>query len=137
MKKYLIAVVVLLLVMTGCGNTKKLTCTLEKEKSKEVLTFNYKKDELVKVEGISTIYANKEVNEEDLALYGEFTCSLLGDEEYIDCSIEPKGKNVEITITMDLENLTDAELEEMGYAKENSSYEEMKKDAEADGYTCK
>lgn len=137
MKKYLIAVVVLLLVVTGCGNSKKLTCTLEKDGSKDELVMTYKKDELVKVVATSIIYSDEEVNKDDLALYEEFTCSLLGDKEYIDCSIEAKGKNVEITITMDLENLTEEELEEMGYTKENSSYEEMKKSAEEDKYICK
>ena len=33
--------------------------------------------------------------------------------------------------------MSDEELAELGYTKEGSSYEEMKKDAEADGYTCK
>ena len=137
MKKYLIALVALLIITTGCGNTKKLTCTLEKEDSTNEMVMTYEKDELVKVVGTSTIYAKEEVSEDDLKLYETFTCELLGSGEHVECSVEANGKNVEVKIVMDLAKMTDAELEEMGYSKENSSYDEMKKDAEADGYTCK
>ena len=40
-------------------------------------------------------------------------------------------------VTMNIEKMTAEELEELGYKAEETSYEDMKKAAEEDGYTCK
>lgn len=138
MKKYLIALVALLVVATGCGNNKKLTCTMEEDGSKEEMIMTYKKDELVKIEGVSTIVSDVEVSKDEVAMYEGFACGMIqGMSEHIDCKVDAKGKEIKITISMDIEKMSDEELAELGYTKEGSSYEEMKKDAEADGYTCK
>ena len=77
MKKYLIALVALLVVATGCGNSKKLTCTMEEDGSKEEMIMTYKKDELVKIEGVSTIVSDVEVSKDEVAMYEGFACGMI------------------------------------------------------------
>ena len=58
-------------------------------------------------------------------------------DEYADCEVKVDKKKMEIIVSYDVSKMTDEQIEEMGIDKTTMSYDEMKKDAEADGFTCK
>lgn len=138
MKKYLIALVALLVVATGCGNSKKLTCTMTEDGAKEEIVMTYKKDDLAKIEMTSTTVSEEEISKDEIAMYEGFVCGMLNAmSEQVDCKVSAKGKELTMKVTMNIEKMTAEELEELGYKAEETSYEDMKKAAEEDGYTCK
>ena len=156
MKKYLIALVALLVVVTGCGNNtnnntnkenskednskaQKLVCTLEDGETKEESILYYEKDELVKLEAISTVDTGMTVADSDMSLYDALVCSALEAEyeEGLDCSVSAAGTAIKVTISIDVTKMTAEDLDELGYSSEGTSYAEMKKSSEDAGFTCK
>ena len=140
MKKYLIALVALLVVVTGCGNTKKLTCTMTEdgENAKAVMEFD-KEDKLTKMTMTMSQDFEQELTKEEVELYQgvmSAACASYPD-EYADCEVKVDKKKMEIIVSYDVSKMTDEQIEEMGIDKTTMSYDEMKKDAEADGFTCK
>ena len=140
MKKYLIVLTLLLLVVTGCGNTKKLTCSMSKNgtMAKADMEFD-KKDNLTKMTTTMSQEFEKELSKEELETYQQLlgnSCSEY-DSEYVDCKIDINSKKFEIVISYDVTKMTNEQLEDMGYTRKTAIYSTMKEDAEADGFTCK
>lgn len=140
MKKYLIVLTLLLLVVTGCGNTKKLTCSMSKNETMAKADMEFdKKDNLTKMTTTMSQEFEKELSKEELETYQQLlgnSCSEY-DSEYVDCKIDINSKKFEIVISYDVTKMTNEQLEDMGYTRKTAIYSTMKEDAEADGFTCK
>lgn len=140
MKKYLIALVALLIVATGCGNGKKLTCTKEDDEANSVVNIQFDKNDVVTtMEIVATTKFEKELNETEKAALEEYAATMCEDypDDFADCKINVSSKSLELKITYDIANMTEEEKEEFGFSEESGTYDEMKKDAEKDGFTCK
>ena len=98
------------LFMTGCGGEKTLTCTNSEESS--------------------GIKMNQEV-----------TMTFKDDKvTYVKMSIDNEATDDNVSLEIDLTKASDDALSEYGLdgiADEKATYEDTKKEAEADGFTCK
>lgn len=150
MKKlgFLCAIFVAVILITGCGSTKTLTCTLsetsEGMKMDQEITMNFKDDkvEYVKVNMITS------AEDEELKTSWDLLTSILDssfdveNSEGITISTNNDKENYkyEISYEVDLEKASTEKLAELGMediVDADESYEETKKAAEEDGYTCK
>lgn len=134
----------LILLLTGCGNTKTLTCTMNEESSyaKGIMGYQitYKNDALSKVEQKFSV----EVTDEDYVDYLDSLEEEYNDEvnEYqsdgIKYNLERNGNNLILGVTYNLGKMTKDELDEIGfYEEDDNSYENVKSELEDEGYTCK
>ena len=132
MKKYLVVLVAMLLVVTGCGG-KKLTCTLDQADQKSTVAMEFNKDNVVTdIKMTISVPLEKELMESYMGLM----CAAF-DYEGVTCKAETGSKSVDVVINMDMEKMDDATKDEMGYSKEEATYDAMKKSLEESGYTCK
>ena len=141
MKKYLIVfVAVMLLVVTGCGNTKTLSCSLEEDGQKAVVDMEFgDNDVLTKMTMTMSVALEEELTDDEKAMmesYMELMCDAY-DYEGIDCKVDTGSKSVDVVITMNLDKMSAEDKTEMGYSDAEATYDAMKKAAEEDGYTCK
>lgn len=126
MKKclFMIMGVACLLCFTGC--TKKLECSMEEDNMKYTTIMTFKKD---KPEDVTMKIEYKSDDKDELQQYKE-TFEDQESDMYENLKATIKG-NV-LTVQMDMN------MEEFGLENyENETYDSIKKDAEADGYTCK
>ena len=140
MKKYLIALVALLVVVTGCGNTKKLTCTETDEGTETVAVMEFDKENaMTKMTVTATEKFEKELTKEELEMYqgiSSLACASFTAES-VECEVNVTSKELKLVVSYDITKMTDEELAEAGLTKENTTYDAAKKDLEDDGYTCK
>ena len=137
MKKYLVVLVAMLLVVTGCGG-KKLNCTMEEDgqTAKVVVEFD-KNDKAKKVDMTMTMPFEEELSKEEMEYmesYMGLLCSAF-DYEGVTCKTDMSSKKVDVIIDMDFGKMSKETLEELEF--EATSYDEMKKSLEESGYTCK
>lgn len=139
MKKYLLVLVAMLLVVTGCGS-KTLTCTLEEDGQKATSVVKFDKNDVATSATQSmTLEFEEGTSEEDKEnskAYMDLLCSVM-DYEGVECSTEIKSNALEVKITMDFEKMSAEDKESAGYTEEESTYDAVKKELEEQGYTCK
>lgn len=138
MKKYLVVLVALLLVVTGCG-AKKLTCTMTEDGQtmEAVMEFD-KNDEVTSIEMNMTMPFEEELSKEEQETYSSYMqvlCSMY-DYEGVDCNVNTSSKAVDVVIKMDLEKMSDEDRNNVT-GTEGTTYDEIKADLEESGYTCK
>lgn len=145
MKKYLGLLVVMVFgfaFLTGCGSTKTLTCTRsEDEEGMEMnTTMNVTFDNDV-ISGANAIMEFK-VPEEYLKVLPiekfaeEIEKEFIGSiPEGVTTDTKSKGDTITITMDIDVDKLDNKSKEEMDL--DGSSYEEVKKSLEEEGYSCK
>lgn len=136
MKKNLVSLIILFVttsLLTGCENTKTLTCTSGTgDDSEEIYTYKFSKDqlktiivkEIVKVESKEEGEKYKKQAEEEMKLFADKPLSL---------KVTVKDKEVIAVTEIDVEKLSDEDREGL----DNITYEEMKKNSEKTGMHCK
>lgn len=103
------------LVLSGCGKSNKLVCTMEEAENKAVATIYYDGDKAEKAELEITFATEQEAG---------LTFALASANKESNAKID--GKKVTMTISADQISEGD-----------DTSKEAMKKELEATGYTCK
>ncbi len=133
MKKQWFVFIILVVMLTGCGNTKTLTCTTGAEDGvEEIYTFQFTKEklktiiakEIVELESKDEAEEYKKQVEEDLKLFSE---------QAFTTKVTVKDKKVTSVIEIKIEDLKDEDKNDY----ENATYEEMKKNSEKTGLSCK
>ena len=134
----------LVLFLTGCGNTKTLTCTKQEENyyGNGAIGYRvtYKSDTITTVEQKVSL----EVTDEDYEYYldnieDEYEKEAKEKESIgVNYNLNRQGNNLVFGITYNLNKMTDDELNDFGYSDDdNNSYEKIKSEMEEDGFTCK
>ena len=140
--------VVSMLFITGCGGEKTLTCTNSEEdsgiKMNQEVTMTFKDD---KVSYVKMSIDNEATDDTIIDNWDMFASMLDSQFEETDkdgVSLKTnnnKDKHIyNVSLEIDLTKASDDALSEYGLdgiADANATYEDTKKDAEADGFTCK
>lgn len=125
----------LLVIMTGCGNTKELTCTNEENGAgaSMVLEYVWKDDVLTKV-GQEIMLEVEDDYVDDIDYYVD---SLEEESKGIKADYTLNGNRLTMKVEYELGAMTDEELDDFGFdPEEDNSYETIKKELEEDGYVC-
>ena len=137
-----------ILFITGCGGEKKLTCTNSEEdsgiKMKQEITMTFKED---KVSYVKMSIDNEATDDTIIDNWDMFVSMLDSQFEETDKDgVKLKTNNnadkhiYNVSLEINVEKASDDTLSEYGLdgiADANATYEDTKKDAEADGFTCK
>ena len=146
--KYLVITLLALLVVTGCGSSKKLTCTKEESSSgidmKQTITVNFNKDKVSKVK----LSLNSKATDENIKSNWNLFSEALGKQfsssskEGIKITTKDDSKNYTYLIELEIdvnkakkEDLEDYDMEDI--LDSNESYSDLKKELEEQGYSCK
>lgn len=134
--------------LTGCSNEKTLTCTNNEEQSgismgqKVVMTFKNDKVSYVKMSIDSK--ATSSTIKDNWDMFASMMAEQFKEKEETGVSLTTKNNKEEhtfnVTLEIDLTKAKDDALSEYGLdgiADEKATYEDTKKEAEADGFTCK
>lgn len=138
---------VAMVLLTGCG-TKTLTCTKTEEDSglsmKEEVTMKFKNNKVNYVKMSIDSTATDDDIKDNWGLFVSFLGSAYEekDEDGIKISVKNDEENYayKVSIEVDLEKAGEKALAEYdldGIADSNSKLEDVKKEAEEDGFTCK
>ena len=136
------------LFMTGCGGEKTLTCTNSEESSgikmNQEVTMTFKDD---KVTYVKMSIDNEATDDTIIDNWDMFVSMLEGqfeetNEDGVNLSTNNDATNhtFNVSLEIDLTKASDDALAEYGLdgiADEKATYEDTKKEAEADGFTCK
>lgn len=147
--KLLVLGALILLCFTGCGSSKTLECSKSEDaegmKTTMTYTMKFKSDKV----NYLKMGMDFEATTEEVKEYWSYSIGMVDSmfseyEEKDGLKIDSKNDedNYKYTFSMelDLDKLTDEDLEELeldDVADSSSTYDEVKKDAEADGFTCK
>lgn len=137
-----------ILFITGCGGEKTLTCTNSEEdsgiKMKQEITMTFKDD---KVSYVKMSIDNEATDDTIIDNWDMFVSMLDSQFEETDKDgVRLKTNNnadkhiYNVSLEINLEKASGDALSEYGLdgiADANATYEDTKKDAEADGFTCK
>lgn len=137
-----------ILFITGCGGEKTLTCTNSEEdsgiKMKQEITMTFKDD---KVSYVKMSIDNEATDDTIIDNWDMFVSMLDSQFEETDKDgVRLKTNNnadkhiYNVSLEINVEKASDDALSEYGLdgiADANATYEDTKKDAEADGFTCK
>lgn len=137
-----------ILFITGCGGEKTLTCTNSEEdsgiKMKQEITMTFKDD---KVSYVKMSIDNEATDDTIIDNWDMFVSMLDSQFEETDKDgVKLKTNNnadkhiYNVSLEINVEKASDDALSEYGLdgiADANATYEDTKKDAEADGFTCK
>ena len=141
MKKYLIGLVALLVVATGCGNKgKELTCTGDENGVKRAITINFDgNDKAKKITITGKNNYEREITKEELEASKPYLDTLCDSypHEAADCEVNADTKGLEIVVVYDITKMTNEEIEELGFDDATLTYENAKEHFEEDGLTCK
>ena len=136
------------LFMTGCGGEKTLTCTNSEEdsgiKMNQEVTMTFKDDKVTYVK----MSIDNEATDDTIIDNWDMFASMLDsqfeetDKDGVKLSTDNNAdKHIyNVSLEIDVEKASDDALSEYGLdgiADANATYEDTKKDAEADGFTCK
>lgn len=146
-KLFAILTAVVLLV-TGCGGEKTLTCTNSEEdsgiKMNQEVTMTFKDDKVTYVKMSIDNEATEDTIIDNWDMFASMLDSQFEETDKDGVSLKTnnnKDKHIyNVSLEIDLTKATDDALEEYGLngiTEENASYEDTKKEAEADGFTCK
>lgn len=141
MKKKITAFLALSIVLltTGCGG-KKLTCTKKETNSEEKQTITFKKDKASTLNMVlSYDYSEANLSDDDVKQIKEQNyCDILKTEEGMDKAISKCkssfNKNIyKVNATINLSKIS----KENSSVNTDTSYDDVKKYYEQQGYTCK
>lgn len=152
MKRFLMLTIIsiCLFTLTGCGNSKTLTCFKESESTYDEidntgtsikLKFNKAGDKVLKFDQIAYIIYNKNVSTDDFN--DEYDNALDACEAYkeyagVTCKVTKTNKKITLTVEVNTDKADDTTIEKFSLDElEGETYDTMKKDAETNGYTCK
>ncbi len=121
-----------MLVLTGCSNSDTLTCELKDSEtgSTSRVVSKYNDDKIKSLSMESIMDFGIEMSQEDLD-------SICDTDELVDgmeCSATNNGTEVTIAITIDFDKADDSVVSGLSY--EDTSYEGLKKDLEAENFVC-
>lgn len=137
-----------ILFITGCGGEKTLTCTNSEESSgikmNQEVTMTFKDDKVSYVK----MSIDNEATDDTIIDNWDIFASMLDsqfeetDKDGVKLSTDNNtDKHIyNVSLEIDVEKASDDALSEYGLdgiADANATYEDTKKDAEADGFTCK
>ena len=137
-----------ILFITGCGGEKTLTCTNSEEdsgiKMNQEVTMTFKDDKVSYVK----MSIDNEATDDTIIDNWDMFASMLDsqfeetDKDGVKLSTDNNAdKHIyNVSLEIDVEKASDDALSEYGLdgiADANATYEDTKKDAEADGFTCK
>ncbi len=137
-----------ILFITGCGGEKTLTCTNSEEdsgiKMNQEVTMTFKDDKVTYVK----MSIDNEATDDTIIDNWDMFASMLDsqfeetDKDGVKLSTDNNAdKHIyNVSLEIDVEKASDDALSEYGLdgiADANATYEDTKKDAEADGFTCK
>ena len=136
------------LLVTGCGGEKTLTCTNSEEdsgiKMNQEVTMTFKDDKVTYVKMSIDNEATEDTIIDNWDMFASMLDSQFEETDKDGVSLKTnnnKDKHIyNVSLEIDLTKATDDALEEYGLngiTEENASYEDTKKEAEADGFTCK
>jgi len=134
-----IFIMLFVLLLVGCGNTKKLECSYKDDSESEFYSLTYTKDGALK----SVTY---KILEEDY-IDGELTTSERaelnsecdGVPKSVDCKVNIKGNDVELVMhaegidKMTIDEIEEADLDDFT----DYTYEELKEELIDMGFSCK
>lgn len=127
--KLIVPALITLVTLTGCGG-KKLSCTMEQSslglENKTTIQFNFKEDKINSMKATIEMVLPDEYKDQKQDLIDELKDS----DENITVTETKNG--IKATITGDSD-----QLEELGLDDETVNYEDVKKELEDQGYTCK
>ena len=137
-----------LLLMTGCGGEKTLTCTNSEENSgmkmDQEVTMTFKDDKVTYVKMSIATDATDDTIIDNWDMFVSMLDSQFEETEKDGVSLKTnnnKDKHTyNVSLEIDLTKASDDALAEYGLddiADEKATYEDTKKEAEADGFTCK
>ena len=137
-----------LLLMTGCGGEKTLTCTNSEENSgmkmDQEVTMTFKDDKVTYVKMSIDNEATDDTIIDNWDMFASMLDSQFEETEKDGVSLKTnnnKDKHTyNVSLEIDLTKASDDALAEYGLdgiADEKATYEDTKKEAEADGFTCK
>ena len=139
MKKYLVVLVAMLLVVTGCGG-KKLTCTMEEsgETAKVVIDFD-KNNKASNINMKMSMPLEEELSKEEKEMMQSYMGLMCAgfDYEGVKCTTDLGSKSVDVVIDMDFKKMSNEAKEALEFEPNETSYDDMKKSLEEAGYTCK
>ena len=136
------------LFMTGCGGEKTLTCTNSEESSgikmNQEVTMTFKDDKVTYVKMSIDNEATDDTIIDNWDMFASMLDSQFEETDKDGVSLKTnnnKDKHIyNVSLEIDVEKASDDALSEYGLdgiADANATYEDTKKDAEADGFTCK
>ena len=137
-----------LLLMTGCGGEKTLTCTNSEENSgmkmDQEVTMTFKDDKVTYVKMSIDNEATDDTIIDNWDMFVSMLDSQFEETEKDGVSLKTnnnKDKHTyNVSLEIDLTKASDDALSEYGLdgiTDEKATYEDTKKEAEADGFTCK
>ena len=140
--------VVSILFITGCGGEKTLTCTNSEEdsgiKMNQEITMTFKDDKVTYVKMSIDNEATDDTIIDNWDMFASMLDSQFEETDKDGVSLKTnnnKDKHIyNVSLEIDLTKASDDALSEYGLdgiADANATYEDTKKDAEADGFTCK
>ena len=140
--------VVSMLFITGCGGEKTLTCTNSEEdsgiKMNQEITMTFKDDKVTYVKMSIDNEATDDTIIDNWDMFASMLDSQFEETDKDGVSLKTnnnKDKHIyNVSLEIDVEKASDDALSEYGLdgiADANATYEDTKKDAEADGFTCK
>ncbi len=132
-----------ILLMTGCGSTKTLTCSMEEKTS--YLTgamgyqVTYKDDEVTMIEQRMSLEAGDEAQSYLDSMEEEYNREVRDlESDGIKFDLERKGNQLYFSTQYHINKMTDEELDDLGFSlNDDNSYETVKENLEEQGYTCK
>ena len=137
-----------ILFITGCGGEKTLTCTNSEEdsgiKMNQEVTMTFKDDKVTYVKMSIDNEATDDTIIDNWDMFASMLDSQFEETDKDGVSLKTnnnKDKHIyNVSLEIDVEKASDDALSEYGLdgiADANATYEDTKKDAEADGFTCK
>lgn len=151
MKKVMsfLLVLVAVVLLTGCGSGKTLTCTNTEEQNgasmKQTVEMKFKKDKVTNVKMTLETKAVDSSVKEQWSTVSSMLESMYGNTKDVDgikvtTKNDDKNFNYTVTVAIDVKKAKEEDLAEYdmtGSLDSEVTYEDMKKDAEASGFTCK
>ena len=136
------------LFMTGCGGEKTLTCTNSEESSgikmNQEVTMTFKDDKVTYVKMSIDNEATDDTIIDNWDMFASMLDSQFEETDKDGVSLKTnnnKDKHIyNVSLEINVEKASDDALSEYGLdgiADEKATYEDTKKEAEADGFTCK
>lgn len=143
MKKYLLALVALLVVATGCGNTKKLECSTEIQGLHQDVVAEYDGEDIKSIKMIMTYDAatlksfgvtdsNRELFVSEME---SEVCDAYNAHTGVKCVVTTPDGGMNITIDIDYPKIDQRAKDSLSLNYQ--SYDSLKSDLTKQGYTCK
>ncbi len=121
----------MVLVLTGCSSEKSLVCINdESELGEAKVDMLFKSDELVSYEMSMKMNMAVKLNEDEASMF----CDEYENVEGIKCSVSVDERVVTSIIEVDLDKVTDKQIENIGFSTD--TYDNILDSATEEGFTC-